>query len=99
MTDRLGYCLAERRAPIRPGISRPDRGHQHRSVRKGSAHSTRRPLLPRGDRRGVEPSSKRLVHGYWQIDLDIIADVIDSNLNPLISELEKLIKQIERSDP
>ncbi len=37
-----------------------------------------------------------IVHAYWQIDLEIIADVIENRLDPLIAELEALIKLIER---
>lgn len=39
-----------------------------------------------------------IVHSYWQIDLEIIADVIKNRLDPLIVELDKLIAFIERSD-
>jgi uncharacterized protein with HEPN domain len=37
-----------------------------------------------------------IVHGYWQIDLEIIADIIENRLNPLIAELNKLIELVER---
>ena len=39
-----------------------------------------------------------IVHAYWQIDLEIIADVIESRLDPLIEELDKLIAFVERSE-
>jgi uncharacterized protein with HEPN domain len=39
-----------------------------------------------------------IVHAYWQIDLDIIADVIRYRLDPLVEELNKLIAFVERSD-
>jgi Ribonuclease HepT-like len=38
-----------------------------------------------------------VVHGYWQIDLKIIADVIEHRATPLIAELDKLITLIERN--
>jgi uncharacterized protein with HEPN domain len=37
-----------------------------------------------------------IVHSYWLIDLEIIADVIEDRLDPLIAELEKLIAFIKR---
>jgi uncharacterized protein with HEPN domain len=40
----------------------------------------------------------RLVHAYWQIDLEIIADVIKNRLDPLIAELDKLIALVERME-
>lgn len=40
-----------------------------------------------------------IVHGYWQIDLEIIADVVEHELAPLTSELETLIAVVERAEP
>jgi uncharacterized protein with HEPN domain len=39
-----------------------------------------------------------IVHAYWQIDLEIIADVIKNRLDPLIEELETLIAFVERTE-
>jgi uncharacterized protein with HEPN domain len=39
-----------------------------------------------------------VVHAYWQIDLNIIADVIENRINPLVAELDKLIELLERED-
>jgi uncharacterized protein with HEPN domain len=39
-----------------------------------------------------------IVHAYWQIDLEIIADVIENRLDPLVAELEKLIAIVERAE-
>jgi uncharacterized protein with HEPN domain len=39
-----------------------------------------------------------IVHAYWQIDLEIIADVVGKRLDPLIAELSALIVFVERSD-
>ncbi len=39
-----------------------------------------------------------IVHAYWQIDLEIIADVIQNRLDPLIEELNGLIAFVERSE-
>jgi uncharacterized protein with HEPN domain len=39
-----------------------------------------------------------IVHSYWTIDLEIIADVIKNRLHPLIEQLEKLIAVVERSE-
>lgn len=38
-----------------------------------------------------------LVHAYWQIDLEIIADVVRNRLEPLVSELSRLIEMVERT--
>ncbi|HMK79507.1 MAG TPA: HepT-like ribonuclease domain-containing protein [Xanthobacteraceae bacterium] len=39
-----------------------------------------------------------IVHSYWQIDLEIIANVIKNRLDPLVEELEKLIAFVERTE-
>jgi len=39
-----------------------------------------------------------IIHAYWQIDLGIIANIIESRLDPLITELDRLIAFVERSD-
>jgi uncharacterized protein with HEPN domain len=39
-----------------------------------------------------------LVHAYWQIDLEIIAGIIENRIDPLVAELEKLIALVERMD-
>ena len=39
-----------------------------------------------------------IVHGYWQVDLEIVADVIKNRLDPIIAELDRLIAFVERSE-
>jgi uncharacterized protein with HEPN domain len=39
-----------------------------------------------------------LVHAYWQIDLEIIAGIVENRIHPLLSELEKLIVLVDRMD-
>ena len=39
-----------------------------------------------------------VVHAYWQVDLEIIADVIENRLDPLIEQLERLIAFVERTE-
>ena len=39
-----------------------------------------------------------IVHAYWQVDLEIVADVIGNELKPLVDELNKLIASVERSE-
>jgi len=34
----------------------------------------------------------RLIHGYNQVDLDILWDTIEYDLPPLITELEKVLE-------
>lgn len=40
-----------------------------------------------------------IVHSYWQIDLEIIADIIKHRVDPLARELDKVIAFVERSEP
>ena len=39
-----------------------------------------------------------IVHAYWRIDLELIADIIKYRLEPLILEIEALIAFVERSE-
>ena len=39
-----------------------------------------------------------VVHAYWQIDLEIIADVIKNRIDPLVSELNRLIALVELAE-
>jgi uncharacterized protein with HEPN domain len=39
-----------------------------------------------------------LVHAYWQIDLEIIAGIIQNRIDVLVLELEKLITLVESMD-
>ncbi len=39
-----------------------------------------------------------IVHAYWQVDLEIVADVIENRLDPLIAELSTPIAFVERSE-
>lgn len=39
-----------------------------------------------------------VVHAYWQIDLEIIADVIKNRIDPLINELDRLIALVELAE-
>lgn len=39
-----------------------------------------------------------LIHAYWQIDLDTIADVIDHRIEPLLAELDALIAIVQCMD-
>lgn len=49
---------------------------------------SRYPTLPWGDIIGMR---NRLVHAYFEIDLDIVWQVVSQDLPPLIAELEKII--------
>jgi uncharacterized protein with HEPN domain len=39
-----------------------------------------------------------VVHAYWQVDLEIIADVIQNRLDPLVAQLDTLIALVERTE-
>jgi uncharacterized protein with HEPN domain len=38
-----------------------------------------------------------IVHSYWQIDLELVADVIANRIDPLVASLDKLIDLIRPS--
>ena len=46
--------------------------------------------------RSIVGLRNHLIHAYWQIDLEIIADVIKNRIYPLMAELDKLITLVER---
>ncbi len=39
-----------------------------------------------------------IVHAYWQVDLEIIADVIENRIELLVQQLEQLISFVERTE-
>jgi uncharacterized protein with HEPN domain len=39
-----------------------------------------------------------IVHSNWQVDLEIIADIIANELEPLVDDLERLIAVVERAE-
>jgi len=39
-----------------------------------------------------------IVHAYWQLDLEIIADVVANRLDPLVEQLNELIAFVERAE-
>lgn len=39
-----------------------------------------------------------IVHAYWQIDLEIVADVIEKRIDPLVAQLDKLIELVEKAE-
>jgi uncharacterized protein with HEPN domain len=39
-----------------------------------------------------------IVHSYWQIDLEIIADVVRNRLDPLIAQLNTLVALVELTE-
>jgi uncharacterized protein with HEPN domain len=51
---------------------------------------------PAIDWRDISDLRNYIVHSYWQIDFEIVADVIRNRLDPLIVELDTLIAIVER---
>lgn len=51
---------------------------------------------PAIDWRDVSDLRNYIVHSYWQIDFEIVADVVKNRLDPLIAELDTLIALVER---
>jgi uncharacterized protein with HEPN domain len=39
-----------------------------------------------------------IVHAYWLVDLEIVADVIKNRLEPIITGLDRLVAFVERSE-
>jgi uncharacterized protein with HEPN domain len=48
--------------------------------------------------RGYSNLHNYIVHSCWQIDLEVIADVIQNRLGSLIAELDTLIAFVERAE-
>jgi uncharacterized protein with HEPN domain len=48
--------------------------------------------------RGYSDLRNYIVHSYWQIDFEIIAEVVRNRLDPLIAELDTLIAFVERAE-
>ncbi|WP_170149638.1 HepT-like ribonuclease domain-containing protein [Rhodoplanes roseus] len=40
-----------------------------------------------------------IVHSYWQIDLELVADVIANRIDPLVAGLDRLITLVQRPSP
>src|SRR6266481_3502475 len=40
-----------------------------------------------------------IIHGYWQIDFQVVAEATELDLEPLTTTATRLIELIERSDP
>jgi len=60
-----------------------------------------------GDVRSLEPDvpwraicdmRNLLVHSYWQIDIAIVSEVVNRDLGPLVSSLERLMMKLEREE-
>jgi uncharacterized protein with HEPN domain len=51
---------------------------------------------PAMDWRNLSDLRNYIVHSYWQIDFEIVADVIRNRLGALIAELDRLIPFVER---
>jgi uncharacterized protein with HEPN domain len=46
----------------------------------------------------IKNMRNHIVHGYWQIDFQIVAETIALDLEPLTTTANRLIELIERSD-
>ena len=54
-----------------------------------SAETTSRyPEIPWRQIRGMR---NRLIHGYYEVDLDVVWDTVTHNLSPLLAALERII--------
>jgi uncharacterized protein with HEPN domain len=46
----------------------------------------------------VKDMRNHIIHGYWQIDFEIVAETIALDLEPLTTSVNRLIELIEHSD-
>jgi uncharacterized protein with HEPN domain len=53
------------------------------------------PEIPWGHIRGTRSN---IVHGYWQVDFQILADTVRLDLDPLKAAASRLIDLLERND-
>jgi uncharacterized protein with HEPN domain len=53
-----------------------------------AATTSRYPEIPWQQIRGMR---NRLVHGYYEVDLDVVWDTVTHNLGPLAAALEKVV--------
>jgi len=54
--------------------------------------TVRYPEVPWRQIRGMR---NRLIHGYYEIDLDVVWDTVSHNLGPLVAALEKILPPTE----
>jgi uncharacterized protein with HEPN domain len=40
----------------------------------------------------------RIAHAYWQIDLEIVANIIENRLEPLVHEIDRLAELVKRTE-
>jgi uncharacterized protein with HEPN domain len=40
----------------------------------------------------------RIAHAYWQTDLEIVANIIENRLEPLMQEIDRLVELIKRTE-
>jgi uncharacterized protein with HEPN domain len=48
---------------------------------------------------GITGMRNYVIHTYWRIDKEIVADVIGMRLDPLIDELDALIELVRKAEP
>lgn len=54
-----------------------------------------RTLAPEIHWRGIVGLRNQIVHAYFRLDLEIVADVVKHRLDPLIASLDRLIKVLQ----
>jgi uncharacterized protein with HEPN domain len=45
----------------------------------------------------VKNMRNHIIHGYWQIDFQVVADTIATDLEPLKAAAQRLISLVERT--
>ena len=54
----------------------------------GTATTSRYPEIPWQQIRGMR---NRLIHGYYEVDLNVVWDTVAFNLGPLVAALERIV--------
>jgi uncharacterized protein with HEPN domain len=58
-----------------------------------------RSAAPHIDWKAIRDLRNIIVHADWQVDLEIVAGIIENRIHPLIADLDNLIALLERPDP
>jgi uncharacterized protein with HEPN domain len=89
-------------ADVLAGALQPQRATLYALVVVGEALGKISPALrdaaPAIQWSAINATRNRIVHAYWQVDLEVIADVVNNRINPPIAELTELIELVEHAD-
>lgn len=55
-------------------------------------------LAPEIPWRAITGLRNYVVHSYWRVDLELVADIVERRLEPLILSLERLTENLRRTE-